>query len=195
MLLVGVTGGIGSGKSLVCQILEKLGIPVYYADQEARRLMNTDEGLVLGVKELLGEEAYREGELDRKHVASLVFGRPDLLLELNELVHPAVRSDFRKWAGRQKGVPYVVEEAALLFESGSAEEFDLIVVVDAPEELRIRRVSDRDGITGEQVRRRMSGQMPPEEKRERADEVVINDGERMLLPQVVALHEKLINCK
>jgi len=195
MFRVGVTGGIGSGKSLVCRILEILDVPVYHADLEARRLMNTHPGLVTGIRELLGDEAYREGVLDRKYVGSRVFTDEDLLQSLNRIVHPVVREDFLAWAGDQKGVPYVVEEAAILFESGADRFMDYTVLVYAPAEVRISRVVERDHVNREEVIRRMSHQWDEEEKRSRAGEVIFNDGSVMLLPQVLRIHEKISNRK
>ncbi len=195
MYQVGVTGGIGSGKTLVCSILEVLGIPVYYADIEARRLMNSDPALKEGITDLFGDDAFIEGKLDRKFIGSKVFGHPEMLKSLNNLVHPAVRKDYKRWVSGRTGVPYVVEEAAILFESGAQQFLDMSVLVYAPRELRVGRVIARDGVEREEVLRRMSHQMDEKEKRDLADEVIINDNRRMLVPQVVALHEKIVNRK
>jgi len=193
MVKVGITGGIGSGKSLVCGILEKMGVPVYYADQHARRLMNTRTDLVKGIKALLGDQAYRGGDLDRKYVADRVFNQQDLLKRLNALVHPEVREDFLRWSEKQKGAPYVVEEAALLLESGGRDDFDFIVLVEAPEELRVKRILMRNSMSEEEIRNRISNQMSVEDFRDQADVIIVNDEKQMLLPQVVLLHEKLLN--
>ena len=195
MLRIGVTGGIGGGKSLVCNILEKMGVPVYYADQEARRLMNGRPELREGISRLLGPEAYRAGELDRQRVASMVFADPVLLDELNKLVHPAVHEDFYEWTRLQEGKPVVAEEAALLYESGADRMLDRNILVSAPEDLRLRRVMQRDGVGRQDVLQRMRRQMDEESKKELADEVILNDGHRLLLPQVVAVYNKLKNCK
>jgi dephospho-CoA kinase len=195
MYQVGITGGIGSGKTLVCSIIERLGIPVYYADREAGRLMNTHGVLKEAIKGLLGEEAYRDGEIDRRFVGSRVFGQRELLGKLNGLVHPVVREDYRRWVTGWSGVPYVVEEAAILIESGASRFLDRTVLVCAPSELRIRRVMERDGVKKEEVELRMMHQMNEEEKRVLADEVIVNDDRHMLLPQIIALHEKIINMK
>ncbi len=171
------------------------GVEVYYADQEAKRLMNSHLVLKKGIVELLGEEAYRD-ELDRRYVGSRVFGNRELLEKLNNLVHPVVREDYRNWvAGRSKEVPYVVEEAAILFESGASRFLDTTVLVYAPVEVRIRRVIERDGISREEVQRRMMHQMDEEEKRVLADRVLVNDDREMILPQVVALHQQLLTRK
>jgi dephospho-CoA kinase len=193
MFKLGLTGGIGSGKTLVCQIFEKLGIPVYYADQAARLLMNEDAGLKSKIIQMFGNQAYAGGELNRPYLADSVFGDNEKLSGLNSLVHPLVREDFLKWVMRQKGVPYVIEEAAILFESGASLEMDKSVLVYAPEEIRITRVMKRDGVSREDVLRRMGHQMKEEEHLKMADHVLNNDGTLMLLPQVIELHNKIIN--
>lgn len=192
MFQVGVTGGIGSGKTLVCQVFEKLGIPVYHADEEARRLMEEDQALMDRMVELFGEEAYLGRALNRRYLAEVVFGNRERLNGLNALVHPAVKKDYQQWLAEQKGVPYVVEEAAILFESGASRWMDLVVMVYAPEELRISRVMARDGVEEETVRKRMIHQMGEEEKRERADLVIVNDEKERLLPQVLEVHRQIL---
>ena len=192
MFRVGLTGGIGSGKTLICSILEKLGIPVYYADAEAKRLMNHHPDLKRKILDLLGEKAYKGESLDRKYLAERLFGNEALLASMNSVVHPAVREDFKRWSDQQKEVPYVVEEAAILFESGAHKEFDQTVLVCAPEEIRIRRVMERDKCDRESVLRRISHQESEEELTKLADHILINDGQQMILPQVIELHNKLI---
>lgn len=192
MLKVGLTGGIGSGKTLVCSVLEKLGVAVYYADSEARRLMNSDPELVLQISRLFGNKAYEGGILKREFIAQRVFKDKVLLTRLNELVHPAVRMDFSRWANEQKPAFYVVEEAAILFESGSDRNMDLTVGVFAEKELRVQRVMQRDGIAREQVRMRMNSQMNEKEKMERADMVIYNDGKLMILPQIINTHNAIL---
>lgn len=192
MFQVGVTGGIGSGKTLVCNVLEKLGIPVYKADLEARRLMAEDQVLMGQIVELFGEEAYIDGALNRSYLAEKVFGDREQLERLNGLVHPAVRKDYHHWVDDQKGVPYVVEEAAILFESGASRWMDLVVMVYAPEALRISRVMDRDGVEEETVRKRMAQQMGEEDKRAKADLVIVNDEQERLLPQILKIHQQIL---
>lgn len=189
---VGLTGGIGSGKTLVCSVLEKLGVAVYYADLEARRLMNSDPELVLQISGLFGNKAYEGGNLNREFLAQRVFKDKELLTRLNELVHPAVRKDFSRWANEQKPAFYVVEEAAILFESGSDRNMDLTVGVFSEKELRVQRVMQRDGIAREQVRMRMNSQMNEKEKMERADMVIYNDGKLMILPQIINMHNAIL---
>ena len=192
MLKVGLTGGIGSGKTLVCSVLEKLGVAVYYADSEARRLMNSDPGLVIQISGLFGDQAYEEGSLNREFIADRVFKEKEFLTRLNELVHPAVRKDFSRWASEQEPDFYVVEEAAILFESGSDQNMDLTVAVFAEKELRVRRAMQRDGSTREQVLNRMNTQMSDEEKMEKADLVIYNDGKKMILPQIINMHNAIL---
>ena len=195
MYQLGLTGGIGSGKTLVCSILEKLGIPVYYADSGARRLMNSDAKLRNSIVEIFGAEVYNGAILDRNLLASKVFGNQEMLEKLNAMVHPAVRKDYSGWVESQKGVPYVVEEAAILFESGADSLLDGSVLVYAPEALRIKRVMKRDGVDEESVRSRMIHQMDEDKKKKRADHIIYNDEKEMLLPQVIALHNKVINSR
>ena len=192
MLRVGLTGGIGSGKSLICSILEKLRVPVYYADAEARRLMNSDPVLKDRIRALMGAKAYRDEELDRKYLADRLFGNQKMLEAMNALVHPAVRKDFNAWTQAYKEDPYVVKEAAILFESGAHRELDSTVLVYAPMELRIRRVMERDRCNREAVLKRISHQMAEDEQKKLANHVILNDGHQMLLPQVVELHKSFI---
>jgi dephospho-CoA kinase len=195
MLKLGLTGGIGSGKTLVCQIIEKLSVPVYYADRAARELMNSDAELKESIRNMFGDQAYSKEGLDRQYVASSVFGDHEKLSRLNSLVHPAVRKDFIRWTEQHRESPYVVEEAAILFESGASVEMDQTVLVYAPEELRISRVMKRDGRSREDVLKRMEHQLSEEEKMKKADHILTNDGVQMLLPQVVELHNKILNSR
>lgn len=192
MFRLGVTGGIGSGKSLVCGVLEKLGVPVYYADREAQRLMNSNAELRRGIESVFGNAIYSEGTLDRKELGRQVFGDHLLLEKLNKLVHPLVQDDFMIWSESGFDAPYVVEEAAILFESGSAKNMDLTVIVYAPEALRIKRVEKRDGISSSEVKLRMNKQMNEEEKLKLADRVLYNDEASLLLPQIIELHEDIL---
>lgn len=192
MFQVGLTGGIGSGKSLVCSILEKLGVPVYYADKEARDLMNTHPVLMEQIEACFGPEVYRDGVLNSVFLAGEVFEDQVKLTKLNALVHPAVREHYNTWIKRQEEALYVVEEAAILFESGLDQYMDLTVLVYADEEERIRRVMERDGVDRTQVKRRMNAQIPEEEKKKLADYLVYNDGREMLLPQIIKLHHTIL---
>ena len=191
MLKVGLTGGIGSGKSTVATIFETLGVPVYYADKEAKRLMIEDKGLIQSIKNLLGEESYINGILNREYIASVVFNNKEKLEQLNQLIHPLTIADSLKWMSRQS-TPYSIKEAALIFESNSESHLDVIIGVTSPESLRIKRVMDRDGIDEAAVRQRMSRQISEEEKIKRCDFVIHNDESNLLTPQVIRTHETLI---
>ena len=191
MLKVGLTGGIGSGKSTVAAIFETLGVPVYYADKEAKRLMIEDEGLIQSIKNLLGEESYINGILNREYIASVVFNNKEKLEQLNQLIHPLTVADSLKWMSQQT-TPYSIKEAALIFESNSESHLDVIIGVTSSESLRIKRVMDRDGIDEAAVRQRMSRQISEAEKIKRCDFVIHNDESNLLTPQVIRTHETLI---
>ncbi len=193
MLKVGITGGIGSGKTTVCRIFEMLGIPVFYADEVAKKVMTSDMILVGGIRDTFGEASYSAaGELNRKHLADLVFNDTRQLEKLNALVHPAVFRAFDQWAASVENAPYLLKEAALLFESGSYKMCDLNVLVTAPEELRIRRVTRRDGVAPEAVRQRMNKQFTDEQKMPMSDFVIVNDERSLLIPQVLQLHQHFL---
>lgn len=191
-LKVGITGGIGSGKSTICRIFEVLGVPVYDADSQTKVLMQTYPPLVTAIKEAFGEEAYLEnGELNRAFLSNKVFKDASQLARLNAIVHPLAIQAAIDWALAQDA-PYTLKEAALLFESGSYQHNDYNILVVADEEIRIQRVMERDGITREQVLDRISKQLPDEEKRKMADFIIDNSGTHPVLPQVLALHEKFL---
>ena len=192
VLRIGLTGGIGSGKSTVAQLFELLGVPVYYADDAAKQLMNTNEELKSLIKKNFGEQAYKNNELDRQYMASVVFNDPEKLGLLNSLVHPATLKDAEQWLNRQT-TAYTIKEAALLFESGADKMLDYVIGITAPEQLRIERVMKRDEVSREEVMKRLSRQMNEEEKIKRCDFILINDETQLLIPQVLELHQKLIN--
>jgi dephospho-CoA kinase len=191
-LQIGITGGIGSGKSLVCKIFSQLGIPVYDADSHAKRLMTTDGILISGIKKEFGDLSYHtDGMLNRTYLADHVFNNEEKLKTLNSLVHPRVKVDYDRWLEENKSSHYVLKEAALLFEAGTHSALDKIIVVHAPEETRIKRVLNRDAHrTDQQVRAIMAKQMPEEEKLKRADFVILNDETTLVIPQVLKLHEQ-----
>ncbi len=190
---VGITGNIGSGKSTVCRIFRTLGIPVYDADSDAKRLMVDDQELVADITALLGRDAYLpDGSLDRAWVGSRVFADPDLLSGLNALVHPAVRRDSaRCHAAQPSELPYTLHEAALTLETGGDTELDRLIVVTAPQPLRLSRTVARDGSSEEAVLARMAHQWPEEKKTSRADYLIVNDGKQLLVPQVMRIHRAL----
>ena len=196
MLKVGITGGIGSGKTTVCQVFEKLGVPVYYADQRAKELMEDDPELCAEIKREFGDDIYdAEGKLNRKQLADIVFNDEEKLVRLNSLVHPAVFKDNQSWNEvlAKKGYPYTLREAALLVETGSYRTLDKLIVVSAPEEDRIGRVMARDGSTREQVLARIKAQMPEEQKVKYADYIIYNERIMDLVPEVTKIHIDLMS--
>lgn len=188
MLKIGLTGGIGSGKSTVAKIFETLGIPVYYADAEAKRLMNSSETLKKVIRQNFGEATYENDQLNRKYLAGIVFNNPEKLELLNALIHPVTINDAEQWM-QQQSAPYSIKEAALLFESGAAENLDFIVGVYAPQALRIKRVMKRDGLTTDEIMKRINRQVNEEMKMKLCDFVITNDEQELLIPQVLKLHQ------
>lgn len=195
MLQIGITGGIGSGKSLVCKIFSCLGVPVYDADHRAKSIMTTDGILISQIRKEFGDLAYNEqGALNRTYLAEEVFSNELKLEKLNSLVHPRVGIDYQNWLAERNDVCYVVKEAALLFEAGSYMYLDKIVVVTAPEDLRIRRVLARDSHRSkQQLLDIMRKQMPEAEKVKRADYVLMNDEKSLLIPEVIRLNDIFMN--
>ena len=190
-LRIGLTGGIGSGKTLVAHLFTVLGIPVFDADTAAKQIMETDAGLRKALIEKFGAETYTDGHLNRKYLANIVFNDHYQLECLNALVHPYTIAAAEKWSLEQNA-PYTVKEAALFFEAGSAIGFDYMIGVFAPEHLRIKRVMDRDGVTRDEVKARMQKQIPEEIKMRLCDFVVMNDDQHLLIPQVLKLHEQFL---
>lgn len=192
-LLVGITGGIGSGKTTVSKVFKSLGVPVYYADDRAKQLMVQDDALVIDIKALFGEESYdREGQLNRTYLAQRVFSDAQELEKLNALVHPAVGRDFANWVADHNTHPYLLKEAALIFEAGSYKQLDKVMVVTAPREERVKRVLLRDiHRSREQVLAIMEKQLSEGERKRRADFIIDNSGKVMVIPQVVGLDQKL----
>lgn len=191
MKVVGLTGGIGSGKSTVAKMFAELGVPVYVADLEAKKLMNSSQELVSGLKNLFGEKAYVEGRLNRAYIAAIVFKDKKKLELLNQLVHPAVHKDFNDWINKQQ-TPYVLQENALIFEKKSQDEFDKIITVTADRQLRIQRVTARDGVTKNQVLDRMANQLDEEIKISGADYVIQNDSLETTRRLVQDIHKDLL---
>ena len=192
---VGITGGIGSGKSTVCRIFESLGIPVYDADYWAKWLLNHDKELKKAVTHIFGLEAYtQEGDYNTKFVAQSAFSNPEKLAALNAVAHPAVEKHSRAWHSDKTvaGYPYTIKEAALLVESGGHRYVDFLVVVTAPEQLRVQRVVERDNSTEAQVLARMQAQLPEIQKVALADGIIVNDGQHSLVQQVWKLHQLLL---
>lgn len=191
MIKVGVTGGIGSGKTTVCRIFGSLGVPVYYADARAKQLVLEDQSLRDGYRQLFGSDVYTdEGLLNRKLIADRIFNNPKLLEKVNSLVHPAVRKDFDIWCNEQSA-PVVIQEAAILIEGGGYQLMDRVILVTAPEELRIERVMSRDDTTRKMVEQRMKSQWSTEQLRQFCDFEIFADNQCLVTPQVLQIHKEL----
>jgi len=191
-LRIGLTGGIGSGKSTVAKVFEVLGIPVYYADDAARRIMNEDEWLRQQIIQHFGPSSYKNNQLDRPYIASQVFNNKEKLELMNSLVHPATIRDAEQWMHKQT-TPYAIKEAAIIFESGSQGQLDYVIGVSAPTPLRILRAMKRDGSTRDQVLARMSKQIQEPIKMRLCDFVIYNDEIQAVIPQVVKMHNTLLS--
>lgn len=193
MIKIGLTGGIGSGKSMVARIFEIIGAPVYHADAEAKRLMSVHPGLRKDISSLFGHNSYQGDKVNTIFLASVVFSDPEKLSLLNKLIHPVVRSDFLQWQNSQKNSKYVIEEAAILFESGHYKDFDFTILVFAEQELRIKRVMHRDSVSREAVLNRIKQQMPDKDKRKLCDFEISNNENDLILNKVLSLHNKFIS--
>ena len=192
MIKIGITGGIGSGKTTVCKIFELLDIPVYYADDEAKHLLDSDNKVKLSIVNTFGNEVLNDkGKIDKKKLASFVFNNKEKLEKLNSIVHPAVRAHFENWLKQYSSQKYILKEAAILFESGVYKLVDKVITVTAPLELKINRTMQRDKITREQVELRISNQISDEEKIERSQFVIHNDEQQLLIPQILHIHDQL----
>lgn len=193
MKKIGITGGIGSGKSTICRIFEVLRIPVYYADLEAKRLMQHDHLLKTAIREHFGHEVYdSDGNLNRIFLAKIVFGDKEKLTLLNLLVHPVTIRDAELWAEKQDA-PYVIKEAALMFESEAFHYVDKVIGISAPVPLRIKRTMNRDGVERGEVIRRMKNQIDEGTKMKMCDYIIYNDEQQAVIPQVLKLHEAILN--
>ncbi len=196
MLKVGITGGIGSGKTTICKVFEILGIPVFYADEIAKEIMNTDKNLRLKIKKAFGDQSYLGNEqLNRKYIADLVFADKTELEKLNRLVHPAVFHAFDDWLITHQNAPYVLKEAALLYESQSYKMCNYSILVKSPLEIKIKRLVQRDHITADDIKLRMDKQFTDEQKEKLADFVLVNDEKQLLIPQVLDLHQHFLSIK
>jgi dephospho-CoA kinase len=190
MLKIGITGGIGSGKTTVCRIFELLGVPIYYADEASKKLLVTDPEIKREIVAVFGEEVLdAQQTISRKKVAARVFGNESELKKLNAIMHPAVALHFESWLKGYVSQPYIVKEAAIMFESGAYKQMDKIITVSAPEELRIARVLNRDVVTREEVQRRLHAQLSEEERIKRSQYVIVNDEQQLVIPQVMELHQ------
>lgn len=192
MIKVGVTGGIGSGKTIVCRVFASFGVPVYNADKAAQLLSDTNTEIRNKLIALLGNNIYNEVGLNRPLMSSLVFRDKRLLEEVNQIVHPYVKQDFIHWAAMHKGKDYVIQEAAILFESGSNKLVDKCITVTAPLDIKMKRLLLRKGMTEQRIKEIMSNQWPDEKKTEQSDFIINNDEKSLILPQILFIHQQLI---
>ncbi len=191
MIKVGITGGIGSGKSTACKVFLALGIPVFEADAEARKLQNTDPVIRQQLIELFGTDVYLPDQtINRKFLAPIVFNNPNLLLKLNEIIHPVVRKAFYDWYEKQDA-PYILHEAAILFETGFYKMMDKTITIATDENQRIERVMKRDGVTDQQVIARLRNQWTDEERIKHADFVIHNNDDELIVPQIITIDKKI----
>ncbi len=188
---LGVTGGIGSGKTTVCRIFRVLGVPVFMADEVARSLMNSDIDIARGINSIAEKDLYTAGELDRRELARMIFNQPDLLRKVNAVVHPAVLRNFEEWTSSLEG-PYVIMEAAVLFESNADKTVDRVVSVSAPVEERISRVMGRSGMTRMEVLDRINNQLEDEEREEQSYYVINNADNEMIIPEILKINDDML---
>ncbi len=190
MIVVGLTGGIGSGKTIVCKVFEKLNIPIYSADIEAKKLMNSNFEIKSKLISEFGKNVYRNNSLNKKFLANIIFNNKKKLHFVNSVVHPIVKKHIKNWVSLQTS-NYVIIENAILFESGFDKIANKIITVTAPEELKIQRVIKRDDSTYEEVKSRINNQMPDEYKIKKSDFVIKNDNEQLILPQILKIHKEI----
>lgn len=191
--IIGLTGGIGSGKSTVASFFSELGVPVYIADSEAKKIMDYPE-TIREVQTIFDENVVDEnGKLDRKKIASFVFNNPEKLKQLNAVIHPKVNKDFKNWLGKHQDHTYIIKEVAIIFETQSEKQFDKIILVTAPEKLRIERVMKRDNISEDEILERIKNQFPDEEKISKSDFVITNIDLKSAKKEVKKLHKLLIS--
>jgi len=192
MKKIGITGGIGSGKSTVCEIFKLLGVPVFHADIEAKKLYSYSK-IKDKVIHLFGKEILTADEIDKVKLSQIVFNDSVALEALNNVIHPEVKNDFDNWVNKQNAdIPYIIQEAAIIFESGFDNYFDKIIVVTAPIEIRIERITKRDKLTEREIRNRMSKQMTDELKALKADYLINNSGEELVIPQIIEIHTSIL---
>ena len=192
MFKVGITGGIGSGKSTVANIFMKLGIPVFFSDIEAAKLISTKKKIRQKIIREFGNEVLFRDKIDRKKLAEMVFADYKKLLKLNSIVHPAIRGYFKIWVKKQKKFPFVIQEAAILIETGGYKNLDFVILITAPKQMRIERVMKRDSVSRKEVLHRLRNQWSDRKKKEFADALIVNDEKKMLLPQVLKIHLMLL---
>jgi dephospho-CoA kinase len=192
MLKVGITGGIGCGKTLVCEIFKAFGLAVYNADQRAKHLTDTNRQITEKLKEIFGPDIYLASGLDRKRVGKMAFSDPYLLNQMNNIIHPVVFSDYKKWLEAFFNEKYTLIESAILFESGLNQMLDFVIAINAPAEIRIGRIMKRDGLSESEAMKRIGSQMFDDERNKKSQFIINNDGNTLLLPQVIEIHQQLI---
>lgn len=190
MLKIGITGGIGSGKSYVCSILEKMGFDIFYSDQEAQKIMITNPGLIDEIKQLVGEDSYQDGQLNKPRLREFIFDKESNKEKINHLVHPYVYQAFDEWS-KTITKKLVFNESALLFETGSYKRFYKTIVITSPRELKIERLIKRDHLSKEEIEKRFSAQLEDDIKIEKADYVIYNKEKELLIPQIIKILEDL----
>ena len=190
MKKIGITGGIGSGKTYIAAVFQSLGIPIFYADIQAKKLMISSEKLIKLLKEEFSNDIYKDADLNKEKLASIVFSNSDKLQKLNSLVHPIVKEEFNNWCKKQTS-PYVIKEAAILFESKSYLGLDAVICVSAPLELRMERLFKRDNSSEKEIKKRIENQISQEEKENLSDYIIVNDDKELLLPQIIKIHKLL----
>lgn len=188
---LGITGGIGSGKTTVCRIFMVLGVPVFVADNVAKELMHSDGDIRTRLNQVAGKDLYVSGSLDRKELARIIFNRPDLLRKVNEAVHPSVLRQFNEWASGAES-PYVIMESAILFEAGADSLVDRVATISAPVEERIARVMGRNDLSREEVIGRINNQLEDEEREEQSYYVINNSDNEMIIPEILKIHEDML---
>lgn len=190
--IVGITGGIGSGKSVIGKILTTMGYPVYYSDQAAKELMESDAVIIKELNQLFDNKAYEDGKLNRNYLAQQIFSNPELKGKVNKIVHPRVRAHFNEFV-KQQDCPLVFNEAAILFETGGNKNFDAIILVVADEKVRVNRVMERDGVSKEEVVSRINNQWSDEKKKALTEFIIYNNPSDLLVPQLNAILKKLMD--
>jgi dephospho-CoA kinase len=193
MIRLGITGGIGSGKSTVCDIFAHMGIPVYHADERAKWLVNNEPALQQQIISSFGEKSFEGDSYNRAYIASLVFNDKEKLRKLNAIIHPAVLKDWKDFYEQYQSSPYVMKEAAIMLETGGRDTVDKIVLVYSPLELRIKRLVERDGLDRPAIEARINSQMSEEEKKKLADFIIYNDEEHSLIEQVHTIHQLMLS--
>ena len=192
MKKIGITGGIGSGKTYVASVFQSLGIPIFNADIQAKKIMTYSGKLRKLVKEEFGNDIYKDADLNKEKLSSIVFSNSDKLQKLNSLVHPIIKEEFNNWCNSQTS-PYVIKEAAILFESKSHLGLDAVICVSASLELRKKRLLKRENYTEKEIQNRIENQIRQEDKEKQSDYIIVNDEKDLLLPQIIKIHEELLS--